>query len=41
MQTEDFALFDRWIENWRDLMDFDIVPVRTSAETVEIMSAKE
>jgi Protein of unknown function (DUF3303) len=41
MQTEDFALFDRWIENWGDLMDFDIVPVRTSAETVEIMSAKE
>jgi Protein of unknown function (DUF3303) len=41
MQTEDFALFDRWIENWRDLMDFDIFPVRTSAEAVEIMSAKE
>ncbi len=41
MQTEDFALFDRWIENWRDLMDFDILPVRTSAQAVEIMSAKE
>jgi hypothetical protein len=41
MQTEDFALFDRWIENWRDLMDFDIVPVRTSAKAVEVISAKE
>jgi hypothetical protein len=35
MQTEDFALFDQWIDNWRDLMDFEIVPVRTSAEVVE------
>ena len=41
MQTEDLALFDRWIENWRDLMDFDIFPARTSAEAVEIISAKE
>jgi len=37
MQTADFTLFDRWIDNWRDLMDFEIVPVRTSAEVVEIM----
>ena len=40
MQTEDFALFDRWIENWRDLIDFEIVPVRTSAEAVELMNTK-
>jgi hypothetical protein len=40
MQTEDFALFDKWIENWRDLMDFEIVPVRTSAEAAQIMAAR-
>jgi len=40
MQTEDFALFDRWIANWDDLMDFEIVPVRTSAEAVEMISGK-
>jgi Protein of unknown function (DUF3303) len=40
MQTEDFALFDLWIGNWRDLMDFEIVPVRTSGDAVERMSAK-
>jgi Protein of unknown function (DUF3303) len=40
MQTEDFALFDKWIANWRDLADFEIVPVRTSAEAVEIISSK-
>jgi hypothetical protein len=37
MQTEDFVLFDQWIDNWQDLMDFEIVPVRTSAETVTII----
>jgi len=40
MQTEDVALFDRWIKNWNDLMDFQIVPVRTSSEAVEIMNTK-
>jgi Protein of unknown function (DUF3303) len=38
MQTEDFALFDQWIGNWRDLMDFEVVPVRTSAEAIKLMS---
>jgi hypothetical protein len=40
METENFTLFDRWIDNWRDLMDFEIVPVRTSAEAVQLMNAK-
>lgn len=41
MRTEDSTLFDKWIDNWRDLMEFEIVPVRTSAEAVEIMSGKK
>jgi hypothetical protein len=40
MQTEDLALFDKWIANWRDLADFEIVPVLTSADAVEIMKSK-
>ena len=40
MQTEDFGLFDKWIANWGDLMDFEIVPVRTSAEASELMKQK-
>jgi hypothetical protein len=40
MQTEDFALFDKWTTYWRDLVDFEIVPVRTSPEAVEIMRSK-
>jgi hypothetical protein len=38
METEDAALFARWTENWDDLMDFKIVPVRTSAETAAIVA---
>jgi hypothetical protein len=40
MHTEDGALFDRWTEHWSDLMEFEIVPVRTSAEAVEMMKGK-
>jgi Protein of unknown function (DUF3303) len=35
MKTEDVNLFDRWINNWKDLVDFEIVPVHTSAEAME------
>lgn len=32
METEDEALFKQWTANWNDLAQFEIVPVRTSAE---------
>jgi hypothetical protein len=37
MRAEDQALFQHWTDNWKDLMDFKIAPVRTSAEVREIM----
>ena len=37
MRAEDESLFERWIDNWKDLMDFEIVPVCTSAEAREMM----
>jgi len=40
MQTNDFALFDRWTGNWSDLMEFEVVPVRSSAEA-SVIIAKE
>lgn len=39
MQTDDASLFELWIGNWKDLMEFEIVPVRTSAETVQMINA--
>jgi uncharacterized protein DUF3303 len=38
MRTQDFALFDKWIDNWRDLMEFEIIPVRSSTEAAEVMN---
>jgi len=40
MRTQDFALFDKWIDNWRDLMEFEIIPVRSSTEAAEGMNKK-
>jgi Protein of unknown function (DUF3303) len=37
MRTEDESLFPLWTDNWKDLMKFEIVPVRTSAEVTELM----
>lgn len=36
METRDPALFELWIDNWRDLADFEVVPVVTSAEAREL-----
>jgi uncharacterized protein DUF3303 len=41
METADVVLLERWIDNWKDLMEFEIVPVHSSAEMRELMKAKE
>ena len=38
MRTEDESLFRRWTDAWDDLMEFEITPVRTSAEAAEIIA---
>ena len=35
METENSALFDDWISNWIDLVDFEIVPVVNSEEAAD------
>jgi hypothetical protein len=32
METEDPGLFQAWIDEWGDLMEFEVVPVETSAQ---------
>ena len=34
MECEDRALLDQWIAQWRDLVDFEVIPVITSAQAV-------
>jgi len=40
MRTDNESLFRVWIDNWKDLMDFEVVPVHTSAEVREIMETQ-
>jgi len=37
MSCESPDLFQEWISHWDDLVDFEIVPVRTSAEASELI----
>jgi hypothetical protein len=32
MECDDRRLLDRWIANWDDLTEFEVIPVLTSAE---------
>jgi hypothetical protein len=32
MECDDRALLDAWMANWNDLVDFEVVPVVTSAQ---------
>jgi Protein of unknown function (DUF3303) len=35
MECADRRVLDGWIAQWSDLVDFDVIPVITSAEAVE------
>jgi hypothetical protein len=35
METEDRALLDQWIENWTDIVDFEVHAVISSTEAAE------
>ena len=36
METDDAALLQEWISKWNDLVEFEVVPVVTSAEMVKL-----
>jgi hypothetical protein len=39
MRTDDASLFTVWMHAWKDLIEFDIVPVRTSAEAAQVIAS--
>jgi len=41
MECDDEALLQRWTANWSDLVEFEIVPVVTSADAAEAVQASE
>ncbi len=40
MRTDDAALFDEWIKAWSDLVRFEVIPVRTSAEAARAIASE-
>lgn len=38
METDQPILLQEWIRNWGDLVDFEVVPVVSSAEMVELFA---
>lgn len=35
METQNPKLLDEWMDNWQDLVEFEVFPVMTSAQAVE------
>lgn len=40
MKTENDELFQSWVSRWQDLIDFEIIPVQTSAEAMEAIAPR-
>ena len=40
METSDPKLMEEWTAHWRDIVDFEIVPVMSSADAVQVMQSK-
>jgi hypothetical protein len=40
METDNFDLFQLWIEQWNDLTDFEVIPVISSAQAKEKLTGK-
>ncbi|MGE5176015.1 MAG: DUF3303 domain-containing protein, partial [Hyphomicrobiales bacterium] len=40
MECDDRALLDEWISRWSDLVDFDVIPVMTSAAAADAVAPR-
>ena len=40
METDDSSLFQDWIREWADLVEFEVVPVQTSGEAARVAAGK-
>jgi Protein of unknown function (DUF3303) len=40
MECEDRRLLEQWMGRWRDLVDFEVVPVITSAQAAEQVASR-
>jgi len=40
MECDDTRLLEEWAIHWRDLVEFEFVPVRTSKQASELIASK-
>ena len=40
MECGDRTLLDQWIASWQDIVDFEVVPVMTSADAQAVVAPK-
>ena len=40
MECDDAALLTQWTDRWKDIVDFEVVPVMTSAEAVAAIAPR-
>ena len=40
METSDPKLIIQWIEKWSDIVDFEVIPVMSSADAARAIRAK-
>ena len=40
MECDDVALLDEWMANWRDITDFEVIPVITSQDAQETIAPR-
>ena len=38
MECEDAALLEQWMDHWRDIVDFECIPVVTSADAARAIA---
>jgi len=38
MECDERALLDAWMDRWRDIVDFEVIPVMTSAAALEAIT---
>ena len=40
MECEDRGLLEEWMANWRDLVEFEVIPAMTSAEAASAVAPR-
>ena len=40
MECDERALLDEWLSRWHDLVDFEVIPVMTSADAVTTVAPR-